>query len=245
MEHEVLVDWLRGSDPAARAPGRPPARRRGRRAPWLLALAGGLWLGVTAVAWQWLSPTDPGDEPAPTASEPAVLSQAVGAHAVLAVREAVSHSDGPRRRYVDLAVAETVDWFGEVAIVEVLAHLLEGDEAAWTSERVARFAVAVGAPDGRPVVWSRPWPLGSNAVGAAGPSWSPVAEPDLVPAAHRALTAAGYAGITEIELAASAGLPGVLRAMTTATAPGERAPDRHEVWLDDRAATVLGQGGAR
>lgn len=263
-------DWARPaaapSDPGtatwAQPPDEGPARGSPRRRllllaaalPWAVAGA----LGVAVVA---SGPTPAADESAapaaPAARHPvpgtsqATVDPALGAAAALAVRLAVTtpaeeDEPGADRRYVDLAIPESLTWAGDVAVVTVATVVLEGDGDRWHSSRPARFAVPLQVLDGRPTALGAPWPL-ALATPAADPSrWErAVVDHDGV---ARALSAAGYTDISAMDVeargasaAAAADQVLLLRAQVQARAPGEPEARAHRLWLrTDPEPAVLG-----
>lgn len=187
---------------------------------------------------------DPTQREMPTASE---VPPTQAAAAVLAVRTAGVASPvagteeehpPPPRRYVDLAVAESVTPIGDIAVVTVAATVLEGTGERWQRTRLARFGVAVRDTEDGAVAVGRPWPLPGPAP-AEEPAWRK-ADGDAEPV-EAALAAAGYGRLHEVELFRSEAVPGVIRVECRAVAPGEASPRRHAVWVaDELTPTVLG-----
>lgn len=217
-----------------------------RRVVLLLAVIPWVLTGVLAAAVldRPGSPAD-AEQPPPVAAPPgqAVDDQVVGAVAALAVRTARTTAgtgaSGDGRRYVDLVVPEAVRREGDVAVVTLVAVVLEGSADRWHTARPARFAVPVGVTDGRPVALDQPWPLPVAPAPEAPVAWEPAtADRDGVAAA---ITAAGYADVEVLHLDASADVPGLLRASVRARAPGETVANDHRVWLRDQPElAVLG-----
>lgn len=174
----------------------------------------------------------PATPPAPIGSRAEVSTQAL---AVAALRSHETGAVGATVRYVDLAVAEGVEHVGDLAVVRVLAVVLEGDAQGYDTARALRYAVPVTA-DGRGVL-GPPWPVGEVDVAApAGPA--PAGD---VPAAGvvEALDAAGYTQIEVHGAGTHPDLPGVVVADVVAVAPGDAAPRERRVLLADGARLTL------
>lgn len=174
----------------------------------------------------------------------ATVDPALGAAAAVAVRLAVTTSgdaaDGQERRYVDLAVPESVSWAGDLALVTIRAVVLEGPPDRWRSARPARFAVPVGLIDGDAVALDEPWALPVPERPEPDHSgWtSAVTDPEPVAdaAAH-----AGYADVEVVEVDAHPDHPALLRARIRARAPDEQQLRTHQLWLQtDPEPAVLG-----
>jgi hypothetical protein len=180
------------------------------------------------------------DAPPPSGPRaPQSPQEAQGASAVLHVRAAASTGAGADPvRYVDTAVVERVEHHGEVAVVTVLAMVLEGSAERWTSAVPRRYAVALLG--GRPL--ADPWALPSPELAHEAVSWDPLDDTELAAVALEALATAGYDVPAPPALAGSSELPDLLRATFDGTAPGERAPAGHTVLLrrDGTALGVLG-----
>lgn len=180
--------------------------------------------------------------PARAADSPgrADAERRAGATAALALRTELTGeaAEGGPLRYVDLAVAESVRWVEDVAIVEVAAVLLESAGDAWGEGRPARFAVPVRVTGTETVPVAAPWPVAAPAA-AETPSWEPVADEHLAEAVASALTGGGYRRVTDVALARSGDVPGVLAADVVAVGPGATDPGPHRVWLRDDDAPSL------
>ncbi|MEX2620911.1 MAG: hypothetical protein WD250_11910 [Egibacteraceae bacterium] len=219
--------------------------------PWTVAvLLGGLALvtggsdpdEVAAADQDATGPPAPGAAGQPP--QPAgPVDLALGAAAVVAVRLAVTTAgdppDGQERRYVDLAVPESVSWAGDLALVTIRAVVMEGPSDRWRSVRPARFAVPVGLIDGDAVVLDEPWALPVAEHPATDPGWT-AADTDPGPLAGAA-AAAGYADVEVLEVDAHPDRPALLRARIRARAPAEHHPRTHQLWLRaDPEPAVLG-----
>jgi hypothetical protein len=177
--------------------------------------------------------------PPPAPPAPQSPQDAQGASAVLHVRAAVSTGAGADPvRYVDTAVVEREEHLGEVAVVTVLAMVLEGSAERWTAAAPRRYAVALLG--GRPL--AEPWALPSPELEHEAVAWDPQDDTQLAGEARAALAAAGYDVPAPPALAGAPGLPDLLRATFDGTAPGEPAPAGHTVLLrrDGAALGVLG-----
>lgn len=177
-----------------------------------------------------LPPGGSGDDPSRADAE-----RRAGATAALAVRTDLTGdlpAEGGTVRYVDLAVAESVRWVEDVAVVEVAAVVLESTGDAWGEPEPARFAVPVRVTGSRAVPIAAPWPVGPPATPET-PSWEPVGDTDLAASAVPALTEGGFHEVTEVALARSSDVPGVLAAEVTAVGPGSAESTAHRVWLRD------------
>lgn len=262
MAEGTLRDWLEGADDAAtrrtRAgwhPEEPPERRRRLVVvlavlPWF-AVAALLAAGVaraprddaagappahTPPAPPAPGPQAPGPPPAAAVSAPA--DQRLGASAAVAVRQLLS-GDGADGvvRYVDMALPEGVTTHGDLAVVRVLAVLLEGDGAQWSAVRLRRYAVPLHIDGEAPA--GRPWPLpapswdATTAAAEGDPAWQPVEDGALDEAVHAAAAEAGYQVTAVDAVLRHAGFVGVLRARLLATAPGEGEEALHDVWLSE------------
>lgn len=233
---------------------RTPRRRR------LLLIAAVPWtvaalLGGVALVSGEIDPVEvaAGDQDANgprasgTAGQPPRLTgpvdPALGSAAAVAVRLAVTTAgdppEGQDRRYVDLAVPESVSWAGDLALVTIRAVVMEGPPDRWRSARPARFAVPVGLIDGDAVVLDEPWALPVPEHPATDPGWT-AAVTDLQPLADAA-AAAGYADVEVMEVDAHPDRPALLRARIRARAPAEHHPRTHQLWLQaDPEPAVLG-----
>lgn len=234
--------------------GDAPPRRRRR----LVLLATVPWLVAAAIVVGALGDSTAGSRPPPQAGAgagtveagPAVAGQSVdprlGAAAAVAVRLSVTTpADTPdgdaERRYVDSAAPEAVRWSGDVAIVTVLAVVLEGPADAWRMARTARFAVPVGLVDGQAVVLGEPWAVSPPPESAPVAGWAPAAGDRGAIAG--AAEAAGYADVEVLEVEALPDDTSVLRARIRARAPGESTARVHAPWLHaDPDPAVLGAG---
>lgn len=167
----------------------------------------------------------------------------LGAAAAVAVRLTVTTAgdapDGQERRYVDLAVPESVSWAGDLALVTVRAVVMEGPPDRWRTARPARFAVPVGLVDGDAVALDEPWALPMPAHPATDPGWT-AAVTDPEPLAGAA-AAAGYADVEVLAVDAHPDRPTLLRARIRARAPAEHHPRSHQLWVQaDPEPAVLG-----
>ena len=177
-----------------------------------------------------------------------LAARAAAALAASAVHEHVTASGSDDHGvdwYVDHVVAEQVRMLGDVAVVTVLASVLEGSAGVWHERRTARFGIAMAVRgDGlRPV--SQPWPLPPPDLSIdAAPPGMPVEDTDAHDAALEALEAAGY---TDVELRVLTRHPfGVLVAELDGLGPDDRIQQRLGVWLtDERTPTVLGHADTR
>lgn len=242
-DHPGAVCWDR---PLQDDEPRPPQRRHRRllliaALPWTVAaVLGGVALmsGEADPAPVAAGDQGPGDPPAAGAADnpphlPAPLDPALGAAAAVAVRLAVTTAgdtpDGQERRYVDLAVPESVSWAGDLAVVTIRAVVLEGPTDHWRSARPARFAVPVGVVDGDAVALDEPWALPVPDRPDPAPGWTPaLTAPEPI---AEAVTAAGYADADVVEVAAHSDHPTLLRARIQARAPGEQERRAHQLWL--------------
>lgn len=191
------------------------------------------------------APTQP--EAAPVAPGE-TMQDALLAVAELHVRAALSGPPEPgtgtepaRARYADTAVATAVTRVDDVAIVTVIALLLEGGPQGWDTARPVRYALALREGVGGPQPLGAPWAV--NLPEGSPPSASPIdPEPALVASVGAALEAAGYSGLQGLAVARSEAPHGVLLARVRGLAPGARDPADHEVWLtDDPSPVVLGR----
>lgn len=219
--------------------------------PWTVAallggvalVTGGIEPGEVAADDQ-----DAADPPAPGAEgQPSPhagpVDTTLGAAAAVAVRLAVTTAgDAPaeqERRYVDLAVAESVSWIGDLALVTIRAVVMEGPPDRWRSARPARFAVPLRLIDGDAVVLDEPWALPVPEHPVTDPGWTAAAtDPDPV---ADAAAAAGYADAEVMAVDAHPDRPALLRARIRARAPAEHLPRTHQLWLHaDPEPAVLG-----
>ncbi len=226
------------------------------------------WLVVAGLAWQRAPvnhsvpapvrppPRDTVDvdaaasspaRPRSLAEQPAAqgsLDPALGAAAALTVQDALTGSDEVtgRRRYVDLALPESVIWVGDVAIVQVAAVVLDGTPEGWEPPRHARYAVPLRAGPAGPRVLGPPWALaGVPDLTLATAHFVPLHDQVVAEAVGRALTEAGYSDARVRQLGRDPSIPGVLQAEITAIAPGEASAREHALWLrDDEVPTLLG-----
>lgn len=173
-------------------------------------------------------------------------ARAIEARASVALHLAVTrHADalGPAR-YVDHVTVERITVEHELAVVTLLAVVLEGTEGRWESTSVRRFGLALRMSHALELIGA-PWPLPGGDLGVEVP-----AEPsDLAgrdetrryPAAMTALEAAGYTEVVLLHVAVVPERPALMWARLEGIAPGETAPAEHEVWLrDDVPPHVLG-----
>lgn len=169
------------------------------------------------------------------------------AAATVAVRLSLTASSGVDR-YVDLAVAESVERVGATtAVVPVSVVLLEGRDGQWSSVRAVRYAVALGPGEGGAEPLGPPWPVaGPPSPVAAAQSVvqvAPVADAQQARLLAAALEASGYADV-QVEGLLPGPPPPVARVRVSAVAPGEAASATHEVWIDLDRQRVLGAPGA-
>lgn len=162
-----------------------------------------------------------------------VADERLLAAAAVAVRTAVTATDGRTRRYVDTVAAESVVHHGDIAVVTVRAVVLDGTADRWLRARPARFAVPVAAKDNDVIAMADPWALASPPSRPTVPVWQHVPDQSAAPAAAVALRDAGYHRVAQPQLSVSDDLPGIMRAGVRARAPGERAVRAHTVWLSD------------
>lgn len=260
MGRHPLADWLDAGDAAPADAGGPaqvgadePDEPSGGRRRWLLLAAAVLpWMVLLAVlvraggsepetAAPVLEHVDEATEVTPgpvTGAEALEQPPAdMAAAAAVAVRMEMTRSaaDGTPARYVDLVAPEGLEREGDLWIARMLAVVLEGEGGRWDSTRVRRFAVALRREpaDGRARLVGRPWSLPEEPVDTADrPRWAAVADRDGEVA--EALAAAGFTGVTELEVEAA---ESVLRARFVAGDP----PQDNRVWLSDEAPPrVLG-----
>lgn len=233
--------------------GEAPPRRRRRllllaTLPWVVAAA--IVVGVLGDTTAGSVPPRAGADAGTVEAAPAGAGQTVdprlGAAAAVAVRLSVTTPAGSpdgdtEARYVDSAVPEAVRWSGDVAVVTVLAVVLEGPADAWRMVRSARFAVPVGLVDGQAVVLGEPWAVSPPPESARVAGWEPAAADREAIAG--AAEAAGYTDVDVLEVGALPEDPTVLRARIRARAPGESTARTHAPWLHaDPDPAVLGTG---
>lgn len=254
------ADWAWRPDEAATAPLWDPASAHtGRTGPsrrllglvvlsWTVAAALGA-MAITSDALPWPRPagrdaTPNGARPETGAAPavPDVHDAHARAAAAIAVRQAVTtaaDAGGEARRYVDLAVPESVRRHGDVRIVTVAAVVLEGSAEAWHTVRPARFAVPITIDDGHVVALGAPWPLPAPRLAGDEQPWRRAAAESH--GLERALREAGYRDLGTLEVHDRADVPRVLRVRVDARAPDESTSRSHEVWLRaDPSPTVLG-----
>ena len=183
----------------------------------------------------------PALEGAPPVPVGAGVDPVLGAAAAVAVRNAVTTVDAGTgaARYVDLALPEAVTWVADVAIVRVAAVVLEGAGGEWTGVHAAKYAVPLRPVDGAAVPVAAPWALPVPHVEVEPLDFQPVEDEALVRAVAAALAVRGYGDATPPRLSRAAALEGVLRAETTAVAPGETAARPHALWLSDEPTPAL------
>lgn len=234
----------------------------------LLAFAVLPWLVVAGLAWERAPVNQPVPAPVPPspretagvdamappparsvplAEQPTALvslDPALGAAAALTVQDVLTGSDEAtgRRRYVDLALPESVIWVGDVAIVQVAAVVLEGAPGRWDAPRHARYAVPLRAGSTGHRVLGPPWALADAPDIAPEPAnFVPFHDQVVAEAVGRTLTEAGYSDAHVSQLGRDPSIPGVLQAEITAIAPGEASAREHALWLrDDEMPTLLG-----
>lgn len=162
----------------------------------------------------------------------------VGAAAVTAVRTGVPVDAGAgRQRYVDLATVEAIAWRGDLAVVRVLAVVLEGADGQVTDTTLRRYAVAARDAGSTAELLGGPWPLSGPVaiVGQPGLQYEPPQDPGPVVAA---LEAAGWSQVTVSSTGRDPALPGIVAAVVEAVAPGETAVATHTPWLAEEGGTL-------
>lgn len=131
-------------------------------------------------------------------------------------------------RHVDLALAESLTHVGDLAVVTVVAAVLEGSAEQWERTEWRRFGVAVQQTDDGPAPAGPPWLL-------PGPAadhelrWEEASGDDEP--VEAALVAAGYEPAGPPRLWRSDAAPGVIRVDVHATGPDEAVARTHEVWV--------------
>lgn len=193
-------------------------------------------------------PAPPGGATAPGDTVPAGDADGrrretlVGAAAVTAVRTGLPVDAGAgRQRYVDLAAVEAIDWRGDLAVVRVLAVILEGADGQVTDTTVRRYAVAARDAGSTAELLGGPWPLGGPVaiVGQPGLQYEQPQDPSPFVAA---LEAAGWSQVTVSSVGRDPALPGIVAAVVEAVVPGDTTPATHTPWLSEEgtALTLLG-----
>lgn len=176
-----------------------------------------------------------------TAGEDAMLRH-IAALTVKAELHGAVEADGEagpdmRVRYADEAVGTDIERLGDVAVVTVIALVLEGGERGWDRSLTTRHAVALRSVPSGVEPLGAPWALPPS---GTPPEHEPVPDesPDRV---LTALEAAGYRQISDLRLSRPAGVGGVLVAAARAVGPGEDAPTEQQVWIrDGPEPSVLG-----
>lgn len=170
--------------------------------------------------------------------------QAVEAVAVaVARREASGAGQGKQQTYADLAVAESLERHGDVAVVRVLADVLERRDGRWTRAGLQRLAVPVSYSSS-PVPLGEPWPLGRPELSVRPLEWHGRDDAELTEEVRRALSAAGYGSIRHTSVVEPETPAPVLRASFEGDPPGRAGPGAYQVWLSNqRPRRVLGAAG--
>lgn len=152
----------------------------------------------------------------------------------------VGTAEGPPV-YVEHLAVEAVDVpTSDVAVVTLIAIVLDHGDEGYTDARPVRLAVPIALDDlgARPA--GDPWWLTPPDLTARPPEWRMVDDPDALALAGVALEAAGYRDIDVRELASSPSWP--LRVTATAVAPGAHDAREHTVWLRDHLGRLVVAG---
>ncbi|MGH3442584.1 MAG: hypothetical protein ACRDUY_11200 [Nitriliruptorales bacterium] len=132
--------------------------------------------------------------------------------------------------YLEHVVVESVDLpLPDLAVVSLLAVMLDAEDDVWTGARTLRLAVPVRLSPEAASPAGSPWLLPAPDLSIDAPDWIAVDDPVEMAAAGAALVAAGYRDVSVDRLERSESWP--LRATVTAVAPGAAEPAEHTVWL--------------
>lgn len=152
----------------------------------------------------------------------------------------VGAAEGPAV-YVEHLAVEAVDVpTSDVAVVTLVAIVLDHGDEGYTDARAVRLAVPVALDDRGAHPAGDPWWLAPPDLAARAPEWRTVDDPDALALAGAALESAGYRDIDVHELASSPTWP--LRVTATAVAPGAETASEHSVWLRDHLGRLVVAG---
>lgn len=152
----------------------------------------------------------------------------------------VGSAEGPPVYVEHLAVEAADVPTSEVAVVTLVAIVLDHGDEGYTDARAVRLAVPIALDDRGARPAGDPWWLAPPDLAARPPEWRTVDDPDALALAGAALESAGYRDIDVRELASSPIWP--LRITATAVAPGAHTVQQHSVWLRDHLGQLVVAG---